>query len=102
MGSFYTNITLRTERQDDVIAALDELERDAFVSRPDAGCIVVYDAECEGQDVAVLKKLADALTSRLTCVALGVMVHDDDIFLYFLHDRGKLVDEYNSSPAYFE
>ena len=31
-----------------------------------------------------------------------MLVHDDDILLYSLHDNGKRVDEYNSSPAYFD
>ena len=102
MGSFYTNITLRTDRHDDVVAALDELHRDAYVSQPQSGCIVVCDKESEEQDIEVLTKLAASLSARLRCAALAVLNHDDDLLVYLLHDNGRLVDEYNSSPGYFE
>lgn len=102
MGSFYTNITLRTDRHDDVVAALREQGRDAFVSAPENGCVVVFDRECEDQDVTVLRKLADGLSAKLRCAALAVLNHDDDVLMYSLHENGKLVDEYNSSPAYFD
>lgn len=102
MGSFYTNITLRTDRHDDVVAALKDQGREAFVSRPQNGCVVVYDRECEEQDIEVLRKLADTLSSKLRCPALAVLNHDDDVLMYSLHENGKLVDEYNSSPGYFE
>ena len=102
MGSFYTNITLRTDRHDDVVAALDDLRRDAYVSQPQGGCVVVYDRESEEQDVEVLKKLSGSLSAKLRCAALAVLNHDDDVLMYSLHDNGRLVDEYNSSPGYFD
>lgn len=102
MGNFYTNITLRTERHDDVVAALRDLEREAYVSPADKGCVVVFDQETEDQDFEGLKKLAGALSSALRCPALAVLVHDDDILMYSLHEDGKQRDEYNSSPSYFE
>jgi hypothetical protein len=102
MGSFYTNITLRTERHDDVVSLLRDEGREAFVSRAQRGCIVVYDRECEDQDIEVLKKLGGLLSAKLRCAALGILNHDDDVLIYMLHDNGKLVDEYNSSPAYFD
>ena len=102
MGNFYTNITLRTEQQEEVVAALRDLEREAFVSPPDKSCIVVFDEETEDQDFEGLKKLAGALSSALKCPALAVLVHDDDILMYSLHEDGKQRDEYNSSPGYFD
>ena len=102
MGSFYTNITLRTDRHDDVVEALHDLHRDAFVSAAHKGSIVVFDKKCEDQDVDSLKQLAGALSTRLKCPALGVLNHDDDILMYVLFDSGRLLDEYNSSPGYFD
>jgi hypothetical protein len=102
MGNFYTNITIRTDRHDDVVAALHDLERDAYVSPADKGCVVVFDQETEDQDFEGLKKLAGALSSALRSPALAVLVHDDDILMYSLHEDGKQRDEYNSSPEYFE
>lgn len=102
MGSFYTNITLRTDRLDEVVSALREQGRDAFVSAPLNGSLVVFDRESEDQDTAVLRSLADSLSGKFRCAALAVLNHDDDVLMYSLHENGKLVDEYNSSPAYFD
>ncbi|MEP6999866.1 MAG: hypothetical protein ABI969_05275 [bacterium] len=46
--------------------------------------------------------LAALLSAGLECAALAVLNHDDDVLSYTLLERGKVVDEYNSSPAYFD
>jgi len=102
MGSFYTNITLRTTESAAVVAALRSGKRTALVSPPVSGCTVVYDRECEDQDLEVLNGLASSLAATLRCPALAVLVHDDDVLIYTLHEDGELVDEYNSAPEYFE
>lgn len=102
MGSFYTNITLRTKERARVAEALKSGRREAFISAPANGCTVVFDRETEEQDIEVLTKLASSLSARLGCAALAVLNHDDDVLIYTLHEGGRLVDEYNSSPEYFE
>ena len=101
MGSFYTNVTLRTADQTRIVEALKSSRRQALVSPPANNCTVVFDRETEDQDIDVLNQLASALSGRLGCPALAVLNHDDDVLIYTLHERGQLVDEYNSSPAYF-
>lgn len=102
MGSFYTNVTLRTEQQPDVVAALRAAGRKALVSQPINGCVVVYDRESEDQDSKVLNKLAGTLSAKLKCAALAVLIHDDDLLVYALFQDGKLADEYVSWPALFD
>jgi len=102
MGSFYTNITLRTTQQASVTDALRSAGREAYVSEPMNGCTVVYDRECDDQDIEVLKKLASSLSAKLKCAALAVLIHDDDVLIYTLHENGKLTDEYISAPGYFD
>lgn len=102
MGSFYTNITVRTDQQARVIDALRAAGRTAFASVPSGGCTVVFDRECEDQDVKVLTQLARSLSARLDCAALAVMNHDDDVIAYVLCERGKILDEYVSNPTYFD
>jgi hypothetical protein len=102
MGSFYTSITLRTVEQTKVINALRAAHREAYVSPPENGCTVVYDRECEEQDIEELNLLAGSLSAKLRCPALGALVHDDDVLVLMLHENGKLTDEYNSAPRYFE
>ena len=102
MGSFYTNITLRTTDTGRVVSALRIAHRVALVSAPKQGCIVVCDEATEEQDLDVLRALTSLLSRECNCAALGVMNHDDDVLLYFLADAGTVVDEYNSAPAYFD
>ncbi len=102
MGNFYTNVTLRAADQPGVVEVLRTAQREALVSQPANGCIVVYDRESEDQDIEVLKRLGGLLSAKLRCVALALLNHDDDVLAYWLHDNGKLVDEYVSAPAFFD
>lgn len=102
MGSFYTNITLRSADSRRVVDALRSEHRQAYVSPPFEGCTVVYDRETEEQDIEVLRRLASTLSKRLDCAALAVLNHDDDVLIVTLHESGRLTDEYNSSPDYFD
>ena len=101
MGSFYTNITLRTEQQPKVVETLRAAGRKAYVSPPMNGCVVVYDHESEDQSKA-LNKLAGSLSAKLKCAALAVLIHDDDLLIYGLFQDGRLMDEYVSWPALFD
>jgi len=49
-----------------------------------------------------LSDLSNRLSAELTCYALALVVHDDDLFFYNLDRHGKSVDGYNSCPQYFE
>ena len=102
MGSFYTNVTLRTSDRDAVRAHLSDTGRHAYISPPVAGALVVFDQACEEQDPKELDQLASLLSKRCACPALAVMIHDDDILWYGLYEDGSLADEYTSAPDYFE
>ena len=100
MGNFYTNYTLRGTSQKSVAAALGE--RSAIVTSAQNGCVVVFDEASDDQDQKVITKLASQLSRDLRCPVLAVLNHDDDIFWYQLYLSGKLADEYDSSPGYFD
>lgn len=102
MGNFYTNITLRGSNQDSIVEFLTQQKRRAFVSPTVGECTVVYDEECESQDTRILEELAANLSRQFNCPALAVLNHDDDILWYRLFDAGQPLDEYNSSPDYFD
>ena len=102
MGSFYTNVTLRHAAVDEVVRALEAAGRSAFVSPAVNGCCVVFDAAAEEQDAAELERLVKPLSKRLRCAALAVLIHDDDLLYYALFESGRMTDEYNSRPDYFE
>ncbi len=100
MGSFYTNYTLRGPEPSTVASALTG--RRALVSPLCGGCVVVFDEASDDQDLDLISSLAARLSSDLSCQVLSVLNHDDDILWYRLYASGRLSDEYNSSPGYFE
>ena len=100
MGNFYVNYTLRGPSQQ---AVADKLRiRRAIVTRSQGGCVIVLDEESDEQDQDIITELAADLSTALDCPVLAVLNHDDDIFWYQLHHRGELLDEYDSSPGYFD
>jgi hypothetical protein len=100
MGGFYTNYTLRGPSQKAVASAL--AGRKAIVSPESSGCVVAYDEASDDQDGETIAALALHLFGSLHCAVLAVLDHDDDILWYQLYEDGKLTDEYDSTPGYFD
>ena len=99
MGAFYTNITLDRVDKRSVIEAL--AGRKGYLYWRDRQA-VVFDAETEDQDMNVLGSLALSLSQSLSCAALAALNHDDDILRLQLYHEGKLLDDYDSTPGYWE
>lgn len=102
MGTFYTNITLKGVTQAQAAAWLNAQKREAYVSPEENGCVVVYDEQSEEMEMDILEALCTALSKHFNCPALAVMVYDGDFLWYLLYESGKLTDEYNSDPHYFD
>ena len=100
MGSFYTNFTLRGPSQQAVAALL--AGRSAIVTPEQNGYVVVYDEESDDQNHEVISELASQLSQAFRCPLLAVLNHDDDILWYQFYIKGELIDEYDSSPGYFD
>jgi len=99
VGAFFGVVYLRTGDRDAVRPILDQLARKRrFLLGPALhGWTAVYPQD-HGQDSRVAKAIARRFPGEL----LHVLVHDDDIFAYSYYRDGKLRDEYNSCPDYFE
>src|SRR6516225_7885016 len=101
MGAFFGSIQIRSEDQDAVKTAVEdvarELKRKFLVGPAIKGWIAVYPDE-SGQD----DTCAIALAKRINTILLQLIVHDDDIFIYNLFRKGELLNEYSSKPDYFE
>jgi hypothetical protein len=100
MGNFYTNYTLRGVTQQAVAAAMSG--RTAVICRSTNDVVVVFDEASDRQDENIIRDLASKLSAILQCAILAVLNHDDDILWYQLYVSGERVDEYNSSPDYFD
>ena len=100
MGNFYTNIVVTESRTEAVTAAVEALERRAYVVT-NGRATLVFDERCDRQDVDELQRLAGMLSKQLHCAALAFCNHDDDILWYALAQNGQVVDTYDSFPGYF-
>jgi hypothetical protein len=102
MGLFYTNIILYKVQRENIIDFLNWENRVSYLSPTISDCTVIYDQGTEDQDTDVLRELTEKVTRKLKCRGLASLVHDSDLYLYWLYDNGKLIDTYNSLPGYFD
>jgi len=101
MGGHYGTIHVRTEDRDIVRSAVERLVGDRtrrFLIAPPIGGWVTVFPENNGQDAAVSEALAAKLSDK---TLVHCLVHDDDVFAYWLFEGGWIVDAYNSCPDYF-
>jgi|ERR1700676_334659 len=102
MGNWYTNVSVKGAQQADVVAALEELGRRAYVTPETSNWIVVYDQQTDEFDPGILESLALTLSTRLSCTALASCNADDDILWLALYENGILSTRYASSRKEFE
>jgi|ERR1700722_3042435 len=102
MGNWYTNVAVKGAQQADVVAALEELGRRAYVTPEASGWIVVYDQQTDDFDLSTLESLALTLSTRLRSTALASCNADDDVLWLALYENGTLSTRYASSRKEFE
>jgi hypothetical protein len=100
MGNFYVNYTIRSTDKSRVIESLSG--RNAFVTPPKNGALVVFDEASDSQDHNAIRDLGKKLSKNLGVSVLAVLNHDDDILSYSLFEDGECTDEYDSCPGYFD
>lgn len=83
MGSFYGNVTLVGTTIEEVIEASP---RPAYVFADNDAVVVLAEVDDDGAPTS-----GATLSEAVGCVAFSTGVHDDDIFLFEVHDRGRLV-----------
>lgn len=101
MGAFLDSIHVRIEEVGTVQKVLEEIaiKKDLkFLLGPAIkGWVSILPGEA-GPDASI----SDEIAKRMACDVFHLAVHDDDVFYYFFYRDGKLVDQYNSCPDYFE
>jgi hypothetical protein len=103
MGLFCVNFHLRTT--DD--KALSEALKRRGVTRyrivpAKSRWTSLYEEQASEQDDKRIRDLAGGLSEDLNVAAIAFLVHDSDIACYWLFDHGRLLDDYNSDPSYFD
>jgi hypothetical protein len=102
MGAFFTNCNVRTTDTAKCARLLKSSSGlRAILTDSKNGWITVYDEESESQDLNILRRLAKKLSAQLKTAAIGILVHDSDVFQYLIYENGELVDQFDSKPDYF-
>lgn len=102
MGAFFTNCHVRTRDTAKCLKVLPSIiGKRALVTDCENDWITIYDEESESQDMKILRRLAENLSSKLKTVAMAMLVHDSDVLQYVVYDKGKLIDQFDSKPDYF-
>ena len=102
MGASFTNLQIRNTSSKAILAALPKLmEGRGYVSSQKGGWVTVY-SEAMDEQGDETKRLAGELSKVLKTEVFGFQVFDSDIAMYWLYRNGEMLDEFNSSPDYFE
>jgi hypothetical protein len=102
MGAFFANYHVRKADAAACAKALTTLiSSQALVTDSKNGWTTVYDEQSDSQDIEVLRGLAKDLSSKLKTAVIAMMVHDSDIFVYLIYEKGELIDQFDSNPDYF-
>jgi hypothetical protein len=81
----------------------DEWEGPWYLVSPLHGrWITVIEGQFGLENVPWVTDVANQLSAALSCYALALHLHDDDVFYYNLEHNGESLDGYNSLPPYFE
>ena len=107
MGSYYTNINLKSTNRELVERAWmgywegREDRSWCLVSPAYHGWISVFDWRCDQGDTDALTDLASYLSHAADCVGLAFQVQDSELAEYWLFNLGTEVDHYTSNAEYF-
>lgn len=101
MGNFYTNFEVFGGDSGDVLRVAKELGRRAFVISDKNGDTLVFDADCDEQDVAEIEQLGRELTRKLHLPVLASLNHDDDHLLLWLFHADQ-ISRYESRLQAFQ
>jgi hypothetical protein len=102
MGSFYTNFDVVRGDSTEVLRVAKQLGRRAYVISDKNGDTLLFDADCDEQDVAEIERLGAELSGRLSLPVVASLNHDDDHLLLWLFHSGR-VARYEScfhAPAF--
>jgi hypothetical protein len=103
MGLFCVNFHFRTRDQSAVDQAMEQRGAKRRKTLPSQGdWTAVYEEQASNQDDERVSQLIKEVSADLRVPAIAFLVHDSDVACYWLCESGRMLDEYNSCPDYFE
>lgn len=103
MGLFCVNMHFQTTDDNALSAALNRRGVSRYEILPaKGGWTSLYEERASEQDDERIRDLAGGLSEDLDVAAISFLVHDSDVACYWLFDKGRLLDQYNSCPDYFD
>src|SRR5262245_6134532 len=103
MGLFCANVHFRTTDDKALAASLSRRGVTRYRVAPDkGGWTSLYEERASQQDDGWIRDLAGGLSRDLHVAAVAFLIHDSDIACYWLYDDGRLLDDFNSCPGYFD
>jgi len=99
MGNFYVNFSVRGADQKSVANCLWSANRKAYVAPAANNVTMFYEEESDSQDQSAIEEVACRVSESLELPVFVVLNHDDSILVYWLYDKGELVDSYDSAPG---
>ncbi len=101
MRSFYVNITANTPAEE-AASFLKTKGSSAYVMLTGEQQCIIFEQECDTQDIAHMYELLIALTAEQNCSALGVLNHDDDMLFLMLCVKGEFKADYTCGISFEE
>lgn len=99
MGNFLGSAHVKIDSNTILKAYLSKLapqeKFECYISPPINGWVGIF------RDQFGQIPLGESLAKQFNNDIVDVMVHDDDVFCYWYHKNGRLVDSFNSCPDYF-
>lgn len=75
--------------------------RRVLVSAVEEGWVTVVDQKHDEQGARSMNFMCHALTRTLDCAGFCFIVHDSDVFYYYLWRAGEMLDQYCSWPGWY-
>jgi hypothetical protein len=99
MGNKYVNFSVHRPDQQRIADVLRQGGYQAIVTPPQNGYVVVYEKKSEFDEQQIVK-VGTHLSREGDALVFAALNFDEDVFAYWLFDRGRLVDSFNSRPDY--
>jgi len=77
------------------------LDKGGWMAGPHDGWISFWEEQASQKNEERIRLIAEDVSRSLKAPLVAFLVHDSDIFCYWLYEAGNLLDEFNSCPSYW-